>query len=105
MSKKNLDLDLIPVFAEGEILLIQRTVSHKNVLMVVEVRNPCTLTADRMVLTAVVKNWGISPYADGRIQNQRDTIDRLMKLLQEAQKLALQSGYEELIDLLYKPMG
>lgn len=76
------DKSLLPVFKAGEALTIQRTVDGKNVLMSVIVTDPCSLSARRMTLTAVVRQWGVSSYADGRVANQAASIARLLKHLQ-----------------------
>lgn len=75
--------ELLPEFKEGETLIIQRNVNGKNVLMTVVVKDPCSLSPDRMVLTARMGIWGESPYADGRVETQRRSIDRLLNHLLE----------------------
>lgn len=87
MAKQKPNMALIPEFAAGEMLTVQRNVNGQNVLMFVEVREPCTLTADRMVLTAGMKQWGVSAYADARVARQGESINRLLEELQLALEL------------------
>lgn len=76
--------ELLPEFKEGETLTIQRNVNGKNVLMTVIVSEKCCiLSLDRMVLTARMGIWSESPYADGRVDTQRRSIDRLLYHLLE----------------------
>jgi hypothetical protein len=96
-------LELIPVFAAGETLTIQRNVKGQNVLMVVEARDPCSLGPHMMLLRATMKTWGVSSYADGRVAAQRDSIDRLLKEREQALKLAIKYGATEIVDLLTAP--
>lgn len=87
------DLDLVPPFKHGELLTIQRQVDGKNVMMFVRVTDPCSLYVNRLssskkpearlTINGWIKSWGESPYADGRVENQRQAINRLLKHLQE----------------------
>ena len=94
------DPDLLPVFRAGETLTIQRDVKGRNVLMVVEARDPCSLGPHMMLLRATMKTWGVSSYADGRVAAQRDSIDRFVKEREQVLKLAIKYGAKEIIDLL-----
>jgi hypothetical protein len=73
----------LPPFRAGETLIIQRTVNGRNVLLVVEARDPCALGEKGMTLRAHVKTWGTSGYADERVARQREAIDRLLNHLQQ----------------------
>lgn len=84
-SKMAKELELIPPLQQGEILLIQRTVGDKNVLMVVTLTGDAFdyLHKDRGIsLTADLDTWGTTPHSDPMIANQRNSIDRLLAHLQ-----------------------
>lgn len=81
MVESNLDLSLIPEFVPGENLTIQRNVGGRNVIMAVVVREPCSISADRLILTAGMRLWGVSAHADGRVMMQLLSIERLTKHL------------------------
>jgi hypothetical protein len=83
------ELELLQELKEGETVIIQRDVDGKNVIMVVVVRDPCTLTPDRIVLTGRLGTWGTSSYADGRVARQYASINRL---LEEREALLLLIG-------------
>lgn len=78
------ELDLLEAFRAGEVLVVQRTVQGKNVLMVMEVRGTPTLAlgVDKVILHARLKTWGVSSYADERVDRQHRAIERLLKHLQ-----------------------
>jgi hypothetical protein len=84
------ELDLIPPFVDGETLTIQRSVNGQNVLMIVVVREPCSLAPPkakkdnaRIMLNGWVPNWGVSAYADARVSRQAASIERLLTHLQK----------------------
>ena len=84
------DIKLLAPFEEGEIVTIQRTVDGQNVLMVVVVRDPCSLSSQgttkkpeaRVTLNGWSQTWGVSTYADARVERQRQSIERLLAHLQ-----------------------
>lgn len=94
------DAELLPVWKDGETVIIQRTVNGQNVLMVVVVRDPSSLGPRGMVLKGDLKKWGTSSYADGRVANQKASLDRLMAERQQVLELAIKAGAREIVDLL-----
>lgn len=100
MGKPELDPALLPVFQPGEALTIQRSVGGQNVLMAVEVVDPCSLSPRAMVLRAKMKAWGVSSYADGRVSRQAATIGRLMDERAKILELAIAAGATEIVNIL-----
>jgi len=49
---------------------------------------------------AKLKTWGVSSYADGRVANQKDSIDRLVAERQRVLELAVKHGVTEILDIL-----
>lgn len=94
------DPALLPVFKAGEVVILQRTVRGQNVMMVIEVEDPCSISQNRIVLTGRFKTWGVSSYADGRVSTQRDALDRLTAERQRVIELAVKAGNTEILDLL-----
>lgn len=94
------DLSLLTPFLAGERVTIQRTVKGQNVLMEVEVLEPCALGPNRMVLTARPRVWGPSHYADGRVARQAKTIERLSNERQRVLEIATEHGFTEIVGLL-----
>lgn len=86
---------LLPLFTPGELLTIQRTVNGQNVLMFVEAMDPCSIGARGLTLKARIKRFGVSSYADGRVETQRQSIDRLMLRLNEAEKLLAKANWDD----------
>lgn len=97
------DPDLLPVFIEGELLTIQRTVNDKNVLMFVEAEAPCSLTPHKMILRANLKLIGVSSYADGRVARLKGALDRLTAERARILEIAINHGVTEIVDLLTVP--
>jgi hypothetical protein len=83
MTKPKGDVKLLVPFLAGELLTIQREVKDENVLYSIVVRDPCSLSSDRMVITGGIKAWGVSAYADGRVSRQAASIGRLLAHLQQ----------------------
>lgn len=94
------DPALLPVFTAGETVTIQRNVRGQNVLMFAEIEDPCSISVRGMVLRAKLKTWGVSSYADGRVANQKDSIDRLVAERQRVLELAVKHGVTEILDIL-----
>lgn len=74
--------ELIPPLEPGEILLIQRTVNGQNILMVVTIDDHKLVIPDSFKIFGRLDTWGVSSYADGRVQRQAESIDRLLAHLQ-----------------------
>lgn len=87
--------ELIPVLEWGETLTIQRNVNGKNVLMVVAIHGPCTMSRDKIIINARPLTWGESGYADGRVDRQRQSIDRLLARLEEAERLIRLASWDQ----------
>jgi hypothetical protein len=94
------DPALLPVFQDGESVTIQRNVRGQNVMMVLVVEDPCSISPRGLVLRGRFQTWGVSSYADGRVATQRDALDRLTKERQRVLELAVKHGVTEIIDLL-----
>lgn len=99
------DPSLLPLFQAGELLTIQRDVRGQNVLMQVEVREPSSIGPNTMRLTANMKLWGVSSYADGRVEMQRRSINRLVTWRERVLEIAAANGYQEILDLLNEEEG
>lgn len=97
------ELELLPAFVTGEALTIQRNVNGQNVLMAVVVRDPSSLGASGMRLSATIRTWGVSPYADGRVDRQKRIIDRLMRDRAAVIELAIKFGVPEIVERLSTP--
>lgn len=83
-----LNRTLLKPFVDGEQVEIHRTLSTgERVIIYALASEASSLSTHKMRLTADVKLWGISPYADGRVARQRESIDRLQKRLEEAREL------------------
>ena len=84
------EVDLLAPFKDGEVVTIQRTVGGKNVLMVVTIQDPCSLSAQgsperltaRVTLNGWSRVWGVSHYADARVERQAQSINRLLAHVQ-----------------------
>lgn len=96
---------LLPPFMAGESLTIQRNVDGKNVLMVVAAQDPCALGPRAMILRATPKMWGVSSYADGRVDRQQRSITRLVEERQRVLELAVELGATKIVDLLTNAAG
>lgn len=94
---------LLPPFKAGESLTIQRNVGGQNVLMVVTAEDPCALGPRNMILRAKPTMWGISSYADGRVDRQQRSITRLVAERQRVLELAVELGATKIVDLLTSP--
>lgn len=92
--------NLLPLFKAGETLVIQRTVEGENVLMWVEVVDPCSISPSAMNLRAKILKYGTSAYADGRVDNQKRALDRLMTERERILELAVRYGVTEIVDLV-----
>lgn len=92
--------ELLPLFTEGEALTIQRNVNGKNVLMSVVVRDPSSVGPDGMRLIANMVTWGESSYADGRVANQKEALDRLMEERKRILEIAIKHGVDGIVDIL-----
>lgn len=69
---------LLPVFHPGEIVTVMRTVATKSVVMVVNVQDPCVLGQGQITLSGRLLQYGVTPFADGKVANQADSINRLL---------------------------
>lgn len=78
------ELELIPPFKEGEILIVQRTVDGKNVFMFATLTGDAFdhLSQDEICFTGRLDTWGSSSHADGQIARQVESINRLLSHLQ-----------------------
>jgi hypothetical protein len=91
---------LLPVFKPGEELTIQRSVDGQNVLMFVQAVDPCSIGRNGLILKARMRKYGVSSYADGRVETQYRTITRLMEERDRILELAIQYGVPEIVDLI-----
>lgn len=94
---------LLPLFKAGEMLTVQRTVNGQNVLMFVEAEQASAIGPRMLTLRARIRQYGPSPYADGRVSRQKETIDRLMADRKRILEIAIKNGQTEIVNILEPP--